>query len=124
MEMPFYTTSNVSIVAIRGITERIRSKSPVRVTKAKNGSLKMDEMSDIKQQLRDGLLVAEQAIEGQELWLYIKSVTQRLIKLSNQEEMPEEERIELIKEEIEDIRKLLKEDLEAHGFDTGTTDKE
>ena len=117
-----YTTSNASTAAIRGITERTRNSNHVRVIKERPiGSLKMDSMNEMKKQLRDGLLVAEAGIESQEIWHYVKSVTLRLIKLANNDEIPEEERMELIMSEIEDIRKLLKEDLEANGFGTGET---
>jgi len=77
----------------------------------------MSEMDDMRDQLRSGLEVAKAGIETQELWHYIKSVTERLLVLSENTQMPEEERIELIKAEIADITQLLKDDMEAHGFE-------
>ncbi len=80
-------------------------------------SKEMSEMDDMRDQLRSGLEVAKAGIETQELWHYIKSVTERLLVLSENTQMPEEERIELIKAEIADITQLLKDDMEAHGFE-------
>ena len=76
-----------------------------------------NELEKIKEQLRQGLRVAEDGVELVELWSYVISVTQRLLQVADNKDIPEEERIMLIKAETADIVKLLKDDLERHGFD-------